>query len=178
MPRSEAMRRSSVPVVLRPLDGWFRHWSFVIRYLAALLPLFAFGHSTEFLDAKLYFDAAGIAHVEITADYAGNPMLSTKEEAESALRSALALSFRDQQRPLTDFAPLIVKHGAIRGWVLYELIQSDPEALQQGYEEILQAFEEGAYRQRVASVYFLDEVRRAHEEMAKGAHIGKMVLIP
>ncbi len=108
MPRSEVMRRSSVHIVLRLLVGWLRHWSFVIRYLAALLPLCASGHSTEFLDAKFYFDAAGIAHVEITADYAGNPMLSTKEEAESALRLALALSFGDQQRPLTDFAPLIV----------------------------------------------------------------------
>lgn len=75
---------------------------------AMALPLFAFGHSSEFLDAKFYFDASGIAHVEITADYAGNPMLSTKAEAETALRSALALSFGDQQRPLTDFAPLII----------------------------------------------------------------------
>ncbi|MBL9144156.1 MAG: hypothetical protein JNM99_10805 [Verrucomicrobiaceae bacterium] len=83
----------------------------IIRFIARgaiALPLFAFGHSTEFLDAKFYFDAAGIAHVEITADYAGNPMLSSKEEAESALRSALALMCGDQMRALTDFAPLIV----------------------------------------------------------------------
>lgn len=75
-----------------------------------------------------------------------------------------------------DVTPLIVTHGAIRGWVLTELVMADQEAMQRGYREILQAFEEGAYRQRVAAVYPLGEVRRAHEEMAKGAHIGKLVL--
>lgn len=80
----------------------------IIRFIARgaiVLPLLAFGHSTEFLDAKFYFDPSGKAHVEITANYAGNPMLSTKEEAEAALRHAIALSFGDQQRALTDFAP-------------------------------------------------------------------------
>lgn len=89
----------------------FRHSSFAIRHSAAallLLPLFAFGHSTEFLDAKFYFDPSGKAHVEITADYAGNPMLSTKEEAEAALREAMALSIDGKEHSLIEFAPVVV----------------------------------------------------------------------
>lgn len=88
-----------------------RHCSFVIRHFAGalvLLPLFAFGHSSEFLDAKFFFDDSGKAHIEITADYGGNPMLSTKEEADAALRAAIAASIEGNEHPLNEFAPLTI----------------------------------------------------------------------
>jgi hypothetical protein len=83
----------------------------IIRFIArgaVALPLFAFGHSSEFLDAKFYFDDSGIAHIEITADYGGNPMLSNQDEAAAALRVALAGYIGEKERPLSEFAPVVI----------------------------------------------------------------------
>jgi len=74
--------------------------------------------------------------------------------------------------------PLIRKHGSIRGWALTELVTVGGNALEAGYEHILDGFREGAYRQHVDRTFALDDVRAAHTEMEKGQHIGKLVLTP
>jgi NADPH:quinone reductase-like Zn-dependent oxidoreductase len=77
-----------------------------------------------------------------------------------------------------DVTPLIRKQAAIRGWLLGELAATDEDALQAGYRQILDSFESGRYRQRVARTFRLADVVSAHEEMERGEHIGKMVLVP
>ncbi|MBZ0255859.1 zinc-dependent alcohol dehydrogenase family protein [bacterium] len=76
-----------------------------------------------------------------------------------------------------DVTPLIMKQAAIRGWLLYEVL-ADAEAAQRGYHEILDGFASGAFKQRIAQTFSLDEVRKAHEVMERGDHIGKFVLAP
>ena len=85
---------------------------------AAALPLLAFGHGSEFLDAKFFFDRAGVAHLEITADYGGNPMLANAEEAKAALIDALRIICNDEEHKLSDLAPLKIEPRA----------QPDPES--------------------------------------------------
>lgn len=77
-----------------------------------------------------------------------------------------------------DVSPLIRKRAAIRGWVLGELSTAGPDELQRGYAEVLLGFEQGVYAQRVARVFRFDEVQTAHEEMERGEHIGKLVMVP
>lgn len=77
-----------------------------------------------------------------------------------------------------DVTPLIRLHGSIRGWVLGELLQEGGDAVEQGYREILDGVAQGRYRMHIGGTYPLDDVQRAHTEMEKGAHIGKLVLIP
>ncbi|MBI1388930.1 MAG: zinc-binding dehydrogenase [bacterium] len=76
-----------------------------------------------------------------------------------------------------DVTPLIRKAGAIRGWLLNDLL-ANASAARSGYHEILHGFETGVYRQLIARTFPLDEVRAAHETMERGDHIGKLVLIP
>ncbi len=77
-----------------------------------------------------------------------------------------------------DVTPLIRKHAAIRGWAQAELVAAGPDAFEPGYRHILEGFASGAYRQRVAQTFALDDVRQAHETMEGGRHIGKLVLKP
>lgn len=83
-----------------------------------------------------------------------------------------------QEPGVVDVTPLIMKHGSIRGWVLYELVQAGTEVLNRAYRDILEGFDKGIYQQRVAKCFSLDEVREAHEYMEKGQHIGKLVITP
>lgn len=76
-----------------------------------------------------------------------------------------------------DVTPLIRKRGAIRGWVLSELLE-DEAGVQRGQREVLEAVAKGVYRQRVAAVFGLREIQQAHEMMERGEHIGKFVLTP
>jgi NADPH:quinone reductase-like Zn-dependent oxidoreductase len=73
---------------------------------------------------------------------------------------------------------LIRKSATIAGWMLTELAMAGPEAFSIGYKHILSGFADGSYRQHVGGTYRLDDVRRAHEEMERGRHIGKLVLVP
>lgn len=79
---------------------------------------------------------------------------------------------------VVDVTPLIRKWGAIRGWVLGELFAAGDSAWRTGCETILRGFADGRFKQHIGGVYRLDDVRRAHEEMERGAHIGKLVLVP
>ena len=76
-----------------------------------------------------------------------------------------------------DVSPLIHKHAAIRGWVLWEML-AHPDVLEQGCRHILDNLANGNYRLHVERTFHLDDVRAAHEYMEKGQHIGKLVLVP
>jgi len=78
-----------------------------------------------------------------------------------------------------DVTPLIRKHASIRGWVLGELLESRDSSLYlDGYRWILQRFADGTFRQHIAKTFRLADVVQAHQEMEKGTHIGKLVLVP
>lgn len=71
-----------------------------------MLPLLASGHGSEFLDGKFFFDRSGTAHLEITADYSGNPMIADEKEARAALNDILRVKIGDAEHKLTDLAPV------------------------------------------------------------------------
>lgn len=79
---------------------------------AVWLPLLAFGHGSEFLDAKFFLDDQGRANLEITADYGSNPMISSEQEARSALASALCVASSAGEQKLADLAPLKIEPRA------------------------------------------------------------------
>lgn len=75
------------------------------------LPLFAFGHGSEFLDAKFYLDDSGRANLEITADYGGNPMIANEQEARTVLADAVRIFIGSKDHKLADLAPLKLEPG-------------------------------------------------------------------
>ena len=82
-------------------------------------------------------------------------------------------------RPGTvDVTPLIRKFASITGWVLGELMFAGEDAWSTGCKHILEGFADGSYKQHVDGTYKLADVQKAHAEMQKGVHIGKLVLIP
>jgi NADPH:quinone reductase len=76
-----------------------------------------------------------------------------------------------------DVSPLIRKGGAIRGWLLNDIINY-PEAAQQGYQHILDGFVAGNYQLPIAGTFSLQDVGNAQAVMETGKHIGKFILIP
>jgi NADPH:quinone reductase-like Zn-dependent oxidoreductase len=77
-----------------------------------------------------------------------------------------------------DVTPLIRKHASVRGWVLGEIMDAGRETVAGGCREILDGIGSGELQPVVGGAYRLADVRRAHEEMERGAHIGKLVLVP
>lgn len=77
-----------------------------------------------------------------------------------------------------DLSPLIIKNASVHGWVLDEVSKAGDDIWQQACSEILKRFIDGTFKQHIAKTYPLAEVQRAHEEMAQGKHIGKLVLVP
>lgn len=79
---------------------------------------------------------------------------------------------------VVDVTPLIRKFAAIRGWALTEFVLAGREAWEPACQAILDRFADGTFRQYVDKVYTLDNVQQAQIEMAKGTHIGKLVIVP
>ncbi|MEO0588343.1 MAG: zinc-binding dehydrogenase [Planctomycetota bacterium] len=77
-----------------------------------------------------------------------------------------------------DVTPLIRKAATIRGWANGQLLEQGEAAWRPVCEAILERFADGTFVQHVAERYPLADVRRAHEEMERGAHVGKLVLVP
>jgi NADPH:quinone reductase len=77
---------------------------------------------------------------------------------------------------VVDVSPLIRKGAAIRGWLLNELSGTNRE--QEAYQHVLECLANQTYKLPIADKFPLHEVRRAHEAMEKGEHIGKLILIP
>lgn len=75
-----------------------------------------------------------------------------------------------------DVSPLIRKDAAIRGWLLNTLVNTSAE--QEAYQHILKNVAAGIYQMPIAQTFSIEQVRKAHELMESGSHIGKYVLIP
>lgn len=93
-----------------------RRSRFIIRLIAggaALLPLLALGHGTEFLDARFEL-RDGVLRLRIVADYAGNPMIADEAEARKVVADALRIEVGPSktQHRLDELATLqIVERG-------------------------------------------------------------------
>lgn len=77
-----------------------------------------------------------------------------------------------------DLSPMIIRNASLHGWVLDEIIRAGDSVWRQACDAILDRFSDGTFRQELAGTYPLADVRWAHEEMALGEHIGKLVLVP
>ncbi len=77
-----------------------------------------------------------------------------------------------------DLSPMIIKNASLHGWVLDEIVQAGDAHWHKACSEILRRFINRTFEQHLSRVYPLAEVQRAHEEMAQGRHIGKLVLVP
>jgi NADPH:quinone reductase-like Zn-dependent oxidoreductase len=77
-----------------------------------------------------------------------------------------------------DVTPLIRKHAAIRGWALSELVDAGQEAWRPGAEFLLDHLANSNLQQTLGGRFTLDQVQEAHTAMARGQHIGKLVLVP
>ena len=77
-----------------------------------------------------------------------------------------------------DVSPLIRKRGSITGWVNNEIIEAGEDHWRPACDAILRGFAEGHYRQHIGGTWPLEDVRAAHEAMERGAHVGKLLLIP
>ncbi|MEO0455595.1 MAG: zinc-binding dehydrogenase [Cyanobacteria bacterium P01_A01_bin.114] len=77
---------------------------------------------------------------------------------------------------VVDVSPLIRKDAAIRGWLLNRIASSEAEP--HAYQQVLESVANGIYRLPVARVFELSDVKRAHQVMAQGEHIGKLLLQP
>jgi hypothetical protein len=76
---------------------------------ASLAPLIAFSHACEFLVARLDMKAGSI-HLEITADYGGNPLIEDEAAAREAVKRILQVHAGGQVWALEDLAPLNIQH--------------------------------------------------------------------
>lgn len=74
---------------------------------AVLAPLFAWAHPNEFLIAGLDVKP-GRVHLEITADYEGNPMFQSAEEAREAVQTSLRIKTGATTHRLDELAPLVI----------------------------------------------------------------------
>lgn len=72
---------------------------------AALAPLFASAHGTEFLLGKLTL-SPGEVRLELTADCDGNPMIADRKEAAAILPAALQMRTGGEARSLEAYAPV------------------------------------------------------------------------
>jgi hypothetical protein len=81
----------------------------------AVLPLLAQAHDGEFLQAR--FEARhGVLHLQIIADYGGNPMIADEAEARRALTDSLRIEVGESktQHRLDELAPLTIAPRAAR----------------------------------------------------------------
>lgn len=91
-------------------------WRPIITIFAAggavLAPLCAFGHGVEFLTARFELPDNQCVRIEMTADYAGNPLIDSREAAEAALNQSLEVRRGQEWVPLAAMAkPSLLRHG-------------------------------------------------------------------
>jgi hypothetical protein len=79
---------------------------------AVLAPLRAFGHGLEFLTAKLTLLPDAVVQVEVTADFAGNPLVQDEAAARAAVAAPLQVKVADAWVPLDSLARPSLKHHA------------------------------------------------------------------
>ena len=70
-----------------------------------MAPLFVSGHACEFIVARLEVKGDTL-HLEMTADYGGNPFIADEAEAREAVKGAVKLRMGETLHDLDDLAPM------------------------------------------------------------------------
>ncbi len=77
----------------------------------AALPSLAHGHGAEFLFAQLTFCRDGACELKLTADYVGNPMIQSEEEARTIIAHLFHIREGERITPMQQLgAPAFTKH--------------------------------------------------------------------
>lgn len=116
--------------------------------------------------------------IDVFFDAVGNGQYVDREIRALAQYGTIHIYGLLEKADRVDLGPLIRKHASIHGWLLGNLLMHGGDSVAEGYNEILQRVGDGTYKIRVAMEFPLDDVQRAHAEMEKGNHIGKLVLVP
>ena len=83
---------------------------FLLGVLAAL-PSLAHGHGAEFLFAQLTFCRDGACELKLTADYVGNPLIQSEEEARTIITHLFQIREGELITPMQKIgAPTFTKH--------------------------------------------------------------------
>lgn len=141
-------------LVLTHEGGAMRNWPQEIKKVTA-------GHGVD-----VYFDPVA------SGEYLSNEIRSLAQEGTIYIYGLLG-----EPGPI-DVQPLIRKAGSIHGWLLGDLNRGGIAAGSAGCRHLLDGFARGHYRQHVDAAFALDDVRKAHEAMETGGHVGKLVLVP
>lgn len=74
-------------------------------------PLAASAHGSEFMLAKVGITRSGECVLEVTADYGGNPMIGSEDEARASLNGLLQIKSNGRVQELSELAvPIVEKH--------------------------------------------------------------------
>lgn len=117
------------------------------------LPSLAHAHGAEFLFAQLTYCRDGACELKLTADYVGNPMIQSEEEARSIITRLFSLREGERLTPLHQLsAPTFTKHT--------RLDPSTPTFQSAGNVESENHFITGHWRWRPQSPTFTLEIPR------------------
>ena len=87
-------------------------FALAVAVFGTLLPVRSYAHGSEFLLAKVCLNEPGQVRIEMTADYGSNPMISSEDEAEAALKAMLQIRTPSGPKALDTFAsPRFEKHS-------------------------------------------------------------------
>ncbi|MDZ4405194.1 hypothetical protein [Prosthecobacter sp.] len=96
---------------------------------AVLAPLCVLGHGAEFLSAKLTLLPDAEVLLEITADYAGNPLIADEAAAQEALIDPVRLSRNEMLVPLAELSAVsITQHDNWAEFAPASYLPSDTES--------------------------------------------------
>lgn len=96
---------------------------------AILAPLCALGHGLEFITAKLTLLPEATVQLEVTADYAGNPLVADERAARAAIANPLHVRRRGDWVPLDTVArPTLTAHSDWASCAPPSLPPTPPEA--------------------------------------------------
>lgn len=78
---------------------------YLLLGVLAALPSLAHGHGAEFLFAQLTYCQDGACDFKLTADYVGNPMIQSEEEARSIITHLFQIREGERLTPLQQLGP-------------------------------------------------------------------------
>ena len=80
---------------------------------------------------------------------------------------------------VVDLSPMIIKRASLHGWVLDEIVSAGEAVWRPACDAILEPVSPTAHSSSTSPRRtHSDDVRQAHEDMQRGEHIGKLVLVP
>ncbi|MEM9294340.1 MAG: zinc-dependent alcohol dehydrogenase family protein [Planctomycetota bacterium] len=107
---------------------------------------------------------------------AAGPYLSTEIRCLAPGGAVYVYGLLGEPGPV-DVFPLIRLGAKVEGYVNGRLETAD-EPWRDGCRHVFDGFAQGRYRQHIGGRWALEDVAQAHEAMARGGHVGKLLLVP